>query len=125
MKAEFDADIPIYVQIAESIEDDILREVISEESQVMSTNQLASHYRINPATAAKGLNMLVGDGVLYKKRGLGMFVTTGAALKIQAKRKAAFYEKYVLPLVREAKGLGISPADIEQMITKAEGSADE
>ena len=125
MKAEFDADIPIYVQIAESIEDDILRGLISEESQVMSTNQLASHYRINPATAAKGLNMLVNDNILYKKRGLGMFVASGAAEKIQAKRTSSFYEKFVLPLVREAKGLGISRDTIRQMVDKAEGNGDE
>ncbi|MCP4419590.1 MAG: GntR family transcriptional regulator [Chloroflexi bacterium] len=116
MKPQFDTDKPIYLQIAESIEDDILQQVVAEEAQVLSTNQLASMYRINPATAAKGINMLTNEGILYKKRGIGMFVSTGAVAKIQAKRKATFYEKYIVPLLNEAANLDISKDEITSMI---------
>ena len=102
MKPQFDTDKPIYLQIAEGIEDDILQEVFAEETQVPSTNQLAALYRINPATAAKGINMLVSEGILYKKRGIGMFVAEGAVKKIRNNRKSAFYDNYVVPLLNEA-----------------------
>ena len=117
MKPQFDTDKPIYLQIAESIEDDILQEMIAEETQVPSTNQMAAMYRINPATAAKGINMLVDEGILYKRRGIGMFVATGAVAKIRRKRKTAFYDKYVVPLLNEAVHLDISKGEIIEMLT--------
>ena len=83
----------IYQQIAAMLEHDILRGVYQEEEQVPSTNELARLYRINPATAGKGLNLLAADGVLYKRRGLGMFVAPGAAERILEKRKAAFLDR--------------------------------
>ena len=76
MKLEFNSEKSIYLQIAESIEDEILNGVIEEEAQVLSTNEMAAMYRINPATAAKGINILVNQEILYKKRGIGMFVST-------------------------------------------------
>ena len=118
MKPEFDTDKSIFLQIAEGIEDDILQNIIEEETQVPSTNQLAVMYRINPATAAKGINMLVNEGILYKKRGIGMFVSTGAVEKIQSKRKTVFYNKYIVPLLNEASNLGISKDEISNMIKK-------
>lgn len=116
MKPQFDTDKPIYLQIAESIEDDILQQVVAEEDKVLSTNQLATMYRINPATAAKGLNMLTSEGILYKKRGIGMFVATGAVEKIRSKRKVAFYDKFIIPLLNEASNLDISKEDLLAMI---------
>ena len=118
MKPEFVGEKSIYLQIAENIEGDILQKIIEEEAQVLSTNQLAMIYGINPATAAKGINMLVIEGVLYKKRGIGMFVSTGALKKIRTKRKAAFYDKYIVPLLDEASNLDISKGDITDMIKK-------
>ena len=118
MIPEFDTDKSIYLQIAESIEDDILQNIVEEESQAPSTNQLAVMYRINPATAAKGINMLVNEGILYKKRGIGMFVSTGAVEKIRTRRKTAFYDKYIIPLMAEATNLDISKGEISDMIKK-------
>ena len=97
----------IYLQIAHMIEDDILRGIYREEEQVPSTNELARALRINPATAAKGINLLVDDGLLYKKRGLGMFVAPGAREKLVQRRSERFYRDFVLPLAQEAKRLGI------------------
>ena len=67
---------PIFLQIAEMIENDIVAGNLGEESQVPSTNEFAAMYRINPATAAKGINLLVEDGILHKRRGIGMGETT-------------------------------------------------
>ena len=110
----------IYLQIAQLLEDDILRGVYQEEEQVPSTNELSRCYNINPATAAKGVNLLVEEGILYKKRGIGMFVSTGAVAAIRQKRKAAFYEDYVKTLVNEAKNLHIDKAELLEMIGKAQ-----
>lgn len=116
MKLEFSSDKSIYLQIAESIEDEILKGVIEEEEQVMSTNEMATMYRINPATAAKGINILVNQDILYKKRGIGMFVATSAGKKIKEKRSDMFYHSFVMPLLEEAKSLGFSQEDIINML---------
>ena len=97
----------IYLQISEMIENDILRDIIQEEERVPSTNELARLYTINPATAAKGVNILVESGILYKKRGIGMFVSAGAKEKIRMKRKEEFYDNYIKTLLTEAESLGI------------------
>ena len=106
----------IYLQISEMIETDILRGILLEEERVPSTNELAKMYTINPATAAKGVNILVDSGILYKKRGIGMFVSSGAKEAIKASRKKKFKENFVAALVKEAKGLGINKAEIVSMI---------
>jgi DNA-binding transcriptional regulator YhcF (GntR family) len=117
MKLEFDNDKSIYLQIAESIENDILKGAIDEEMQIPSTNQMAVIFKINPATAAKGINLLVDDNIIYKKRGIGMFVAEGAKTQIQEKRKESFYEKYVISLLDEAKQIGISKQELLRMIS--------
>ena len=109
----------IYLQIARMIEDDILRGVYREEEQVPSTNELARAYRINPATAAKGVNLLASGGILYKKRGIGMFVAPGAAAAVRQKRKAAFYDGYVKPLVREGASLALEGEELLAMVCRA------
>ena len=109
----------IYIQISEMIENDILRDILLEEEKVPSTNDLAKMYTINPATAAKGVNILVDSGVLYKKRGIGMFVSAGAKEMIMKRRKAEFYENFVRAIVEEAISLGITKADLIKMIDEA------
>ena len=110
----------IYLQIGQMIEDSILRGIFLEGERVPSTNELARLYSINPAPAAKGINRLVEQGILYKKRGIGMFVSEGAAQKIRLARKAGFYEQFVVNLISEAKTLGITKEELVQMIRKAE-----
>lgn len=109
----------IYIQIKEMIENDILREILLEEEKVPSTNELAKLYSINPATAAKGINLLVDEGILYKKRGIGMFVAAGAKKKIMDKRKENFYDDYVKSIVTEAFRLGITREELIKMIEKS------
>ena len=106
----------IYLQIAEKIETDILRDILLEEERVPSTNELAKLYAINPATAAKGVNILVDEGVLYKKRGIGMFVSAGAKEAILSRRKNEFYDNYVKKLLEEAASIGLGKEEVIQLI---------
>ena len=106
----------IYLQIAEMIETDILRDILLEEERVPSTNELAKLYAINPATAAKGVNILVDEGVLYKKRGIGMFVSAGAKEAILCRRKNEFYDNYVKKLLEEAASIGLGKEEVIQLI---------
>ena len=106
----------IYLQIAEMIETDILRDILLEEERVPSTNELAKLYAINPATAAKVVNILVDEGVLYKKRGIGMFVSAGAKEAILSRRKNEFYDNYVKKLLEEAASIGLGKEEVIQLI---------
>ena len=111
----------IYIQIKEMIESDILRDILLEEERVPSTNELAKLYAINPATAAKGVNLLVDEGILYNKRGIGMFVAEGAKEQIMKKKKEHFYDDYIKSLLAEARNLGITK---QELITMIEESAE-
>lgn len=118
MSLLIDDNSPIFVQIAERIENDIIEGVLPEETQVPSTNQFAVFYQINPATAAKGVNLLVDTGILYKKRGIGMFVAEGARAKLMQKRREQFFEQYIVTMLHEAEKLGITIEQLTQMIQK-------
>ena len=117
-----DQDKPIYVQIREKIEDQIVDEHLKEGEQAPSTNQLVSFYKINHATVSKGVNQLVEEGILFKKRGIGMFVAEGAREKLIQKRKDAFLDNFVVGLVQEANKLGISDQELFDLIKKCKGS---
>lgn len=114
----------IYIQIKEMIENDIIRDIILEEERVPSTNELAKIYTINPATAAKGVNLLVDEGILYKKRGIGMFVAAGARRKIMEKRKEHFYDDYIKGLMAEAARLGITKKELIELIERSKDGGD-
>ncbi|PPG49192.1 MULTISPECIES: GntR family transcriptional regulator [unclassified Rathayibacter] len=107
---------PLFLQIAEQIENDIIDGALPEESQVPSTNEFAAFHRINPATAGKGVNLLVDDGVLYKRRGIGMFVAEGARDRLVEKRRTQFRDQFVAPLLAEAAKLGLSTEHLADMI---------
>lgn len=120
MNVPMDEGRPIFQQIAERIENDIIDGSLPEESQVPSTNQFAAFYQINPATAAKGVNVLVDQGILYKKRGIGMFVASGAKARLVDQRKEQFYEQYVVTMIQEAKKLDITVEQLTEMIRRGE-----
>jgi GntR family transcriptional regulator len=109
---------PIFVQIAEQVENDIIAGETAEETQVPSINEFAMFYRINPATALKGVNLLVDDGILYKKRGIGMFVAAGARERLIAKRRDEFRTEYLTPLLTEAAKLGITTTQLIDLLRK-------
>lgn len=106
----------IFQQIADTIADSIIDGTLPEETRAPSTNELAAFYRINPATAAKGINLLVDRGVLYKKRGVGMFVAEGARATLSARRQEAFADRYVTPLLAEARRLALTTEDVVALI---------
>ncbi|MFC7533098.1 GntR family transcriptional regulator [Actinoplanes sp. GCM10030250] len=108
----FDDRSPIYRQIAEQIKADVLRGVLKDDEQVMSTTQYAAYYRINPATAAKAFQQLVDDGVIYKRRGVGMFVSPGAQSRLRAQRRERFFADVLEPMIAEARALEIPAAEI-------------
>ncbi|ANY66779.1 GntR family transcriptional regulator [Paenibacillus sp. BIHB 4019] len=118
MSISIDDSRPIFMQIAERIEDDIIQGLLPEESQVPSKNQFAAFYQINPATAAKGVNQLADQGILYKKRGIGMFVATGSRALLMEKRREQFFEQYVVAMMHEAEKLGITPEQLSDMIRR-------
>lgn len=123
MKIRSESTTPIYMQIAELIEDQILKGIIKEGEQVYSTNELSYLLHVNPATARKGLNLLVDGGIIYKKRGVGMFVSSGATEMIKEKRTNSFFNDYILEMLREGDKLGVDRDEIIKMITsyKREG----
>lgn len=118
---DLSSDKSIYVQIAEAIEKEILNGNLKEGEQAPSTNQFSRIYNINPATAGKGLNILVEDEILYKKRGLGMFVADGARKKILKKRQRIFFDETMPQLIEEAKRLEVTSDEIIDIIKKNEG----
>lgn len=112
----FDDRSPIYRQIAERIKADVLSGALKADDQVMSTNQYAAFYRINPATAARAFQELVDEGVLYKRRGLGMFVSADAPDRLRAQHRARFFDEVVDPMVAEARAIGIPLGDVMRHI---------
>jgi len=107
---------PIYIQIAEWLEGEILSENIKDEERIYSQYQLAEMFTINPATAAKGLNILADEAIVYKKRGLGMFVSPNAKKFILTKRRSKGLRQMVKELVMEANRLEVSQSELDRMI---------
>lgn len=112
---------PLFLQIRELIEDQIVNDQLKEGDQAPSTNQLVNFYKINHATVSKGITQLVDEGLLFKKRGIGMFVAEGAKKTLVQQRKKAFVENYVTGLVQEAEKLGITETEIIELIKSTKG----
>ena len=121
MKLILNEDEPIFIQISKAIEDEILIGSIKEEEQVPSTTELSRLYNINPATVLKGMNILVDKNILYKKRGLGMFISSGAKNTIKLLRKESFKNKIIKNLIEEANKLEINKEELLEMIKEYRG----
>ena len=113
----------LFLQIAEQIENDIIDGRTPEETQVPSINEFAAFYRINPATANKGVNLLVDAGILYKRRGIGMFVSPGAREKLLSSRRDRFTAEYIAPLLAESAKLGLTLPQLTQLINEAQAKS--
>lgn len=124
MELKTDITTPIFIQIAEMIEDQILKKIIKEEEKVYSTNELSKLLHVNPATARKGLNLLVDEEIIYKKRGVGMFVKEGATQIIKSKRMNDFFQNYIIKMMQEADKLGLSKEKIIEIIKSYSGGSD-
>ena len=118
MKINPSSEKPIFMQIAGQLEDSIFTGVFQEEQQIPSTNEISVLFNINPHTVLKGMNMLVDEDIIYKKRGVGMFVAEGAVQKLRKKRQDQFYTNYISSLIDEARRLGISSEDVIAMIER-------
>ena len=118
MRGRLEGDKPIYLQIKEWIEDQILHGDLKEGDKIPSTNEIVQFFKVNHLTVAKGMNLLAEEGLIYKRRGLGMFVEAGAMEKLLAKRKEGFAREYLHPMIREAKKIGINEAELILMIKK-------
>lgn len=116
MQLDFQSDKPIFLQISEQIEDAIFTGAFPEDSQIPSTTELSARFNINPATVLKGMNKLADEGLIYKRRGLGMFVSQGAAQAVREKRQQDFYQQYIVRLLTEAGKLGLSKQDLIALI---------
>jgi DNA-binding transcriptional regulator YhcF (GntR family) len=114
--AGLDEGTPLFGQVAERLAAEIADGGLAEGERVPSTNELAAYYRINPATAAKGINLLADDGLLEKRRGIGMFVAAGARRRLLAQRREQFAERYVRPLLTEATRLGIDGGELIALV---------
>jgi GntR family transcriptional regulator len=117
--AGLDEGTPLFAQVAERLAADIADGGLAEGERVPSTNELAAFYRINPATAAKGINILADEGLLEKRRGIGMFVAAGARTTLLARRRAEFTDRYVEPLLTEATRLGIDSDELIALIKES------
>ncbi len=118
MKLDFESQTPIFLQVSRGLEDEILSGIYQEEEQIPSITELSAAYKINPATALKGINLLVDSNIIYKKRGIGMFVAPGALQKLKEKRQEEFFQQYILPLVQESKRLSIEPEKLYEWIER-------
>ncbi len=118
MRLDFNSEKPIFLQIADEIEEGIFIGAFPEETQVPSTTEISTTFKINPATVLKGMNRLLDEQIVYKKRGVGVFVSTGALETIRNKRRDQFYHTYVESLIAEAKKLGLSRSEILQYLEK-------
>jgi DNA-binding transcriptional regulator YhcF (GntR family) len=110
--AGLDEGTPLFAQVAERLAAEIADGGLAEGERVPSTNELAAYYRINPATAAKGINLLADDGLLEKRRGIGMFVAAGARRRLLGHRREQFTERYVRPMLTEATRLGMDSGEL-------------
>ena len=117
--AGLDEAAPLFVQVAERLAEEIADGTLADGERVPSTNELAAYYRINPATAAKGISMLTDDGLLDKRRGIGMFVASGARARLLGERRGRFAQRYVQPLVAEADRLGIDADELVALIRES------
>ncbi|WP_034992072.1 GntR family transcriptional regulator [Liquorilactobacillus vini] len=118
MQFNFNSTEPIYLQVAEQITEAIFARLYVAGDQVPSTTEVSKKFHINPATILKGMNLLVAQGLIEKRRGIGMFVTADAYQKIVKDRKNKFYDQKIIGIVREAKKLGIAQAELINLIER-------
>ncbi len=122
MKSSLNDSKPLFLQIKERIEDQIVNNQLRAHDQIPSTTQLVQFYKINHITVSKGINLLVDSGILYKKRGVGMFVAEGAKELLLQERKHSFVSDFIIPMMKEANLLGIPQSELIRLIEQIKGS---
>ena len=114
----FDDATPIYLQIAEEIRAQILSGELAEGARLISTTEYATRYRINPATANKAVALLVDEGLVVKRRGIGMFVVDGALADLRRSRRAAYTDDVLHPALDTGLALGLDGAELRDAVVQ-------
>lgn len=109
---------PIYQQIAADIRDQIATGTLGAGDRAPSTNELSAYYTVNPTTSAKALTTLFDEGLLEKRRGLGMFVLDDAQANVLATRRADFEERFIIPLLEEARAIGLTTSNVIALLER-------
>ncbi|MEW6888241.1 GntR family transcriptional regulator [Trueperella pyogenes] len=116
MSIVFDSSTPIYQQIADDIRRRIVNGELNAGDQLMSTTQYATTYRINPATANKAFALLTVDGIVFKQRGIGMFVADDAAAILREQGRQTYVSNRLAPAILEGLALGYGREDIQEFV---------
>ena len=114
--SDLNESLPIYVRIVEGVKDAILSGELKEDEKILSTTYLSKTYNINIATFTKAINILVDEGLVYKKRGIGMFVKNGAVAQLIKERRLVFKERYIKATLIEAKRLNYTSEELQQIV---------
>lgn len=118
MRIDFNDIVPIYVQIADAIEDDILSGKLKEGDKCYSQVVIAKELNINPATAAKGIRILVERDILEKVRGQAMTIKAGAVEMIKERKTSDTLSILIDNLISEAKKLGITKDNLLRQLSE-------
>ena len=121
MQDILNSETPLFMQIKEKIEDMIVNRSLEADQQIPSSTQMVKFYQVNHLTVLKGMNLLVEEEVIYKKRGVGMFVSPDGREKLLKKRKQRLITHYIIPLIHQAETLGISTEELMSLITETAG----
>jgi DNA-binding transcriptional regulator YhcF (GntR family) len=116
--------LPLYIRIVEGLKETILNGQIKEEEQLPSTTYISNQYNINIATVNKAINILVDEGLAYKKRGIGMFVKKGAVKQLINERRETFKERYIKATIIEARRIHVTPEEIQEMVKEISAEMD-
>lgn len=118
MNGKLDDRKPIFEQIKDWISDQIIDETLKTHDKIPSTNEMVTFFKVNHLTVAKGVNQLVDQDVIYKKRGVGMFVAENARETLLTERKEKFKDEYVKPMITEMFKLGLSENELNELIRR-------
>ena len=118
MNGKLDDRKPIFEQIKDWVSDQIIDETLKAHDKIPSTNEMVTFFKVNHLTVSKGVNQLVDQGVIYKKRGVGMFVADGARDTLLTERKEKFKDEYVKPMIAEMFKLGLTEQELNQLINR-------
>jgi DNA-binding transcriptional regulator YhcF (GntR family) len=119
MQPTLDNDRPIFLQVKEAIEDDILAGLLAPDDQIPSNSQLVGFFSVNPVTVHRGVSLLLEEGIVYKKRGLGMFVSPDAPVLLRKRERDNFEQDFIAPLMRQAVLLGIDRDTLHARIDRS------
>ena len=115
MDPKWNEDQPIYRQLRDRVVKMILEGALGDGDALPSVRNVAAEYRLNPLTVLKGYQELVDEGLVEKKRGRGMFVTSGARQRLLRDERERFIETEWPQVLATVERLGL---DIASLVAK-------